>query len=70
MLQQRRRTDGEVLTIEPMSVKELYRSLDREHAFGLEHHLVRAAVNGSYVADDHQLRGGEEVVFIPPVSGG
>ena len=28
------------------------------------------AVNGSYVADDHLLNRNDEVVIIPPVSGG
>jgi molybdopterin converting factor subunit 1 len=32
--------------------------------------LIRMAVNGSYVDDDHPVSAGDEVALIPPVAGG
>lgn len=32
--------------------------------------IIRLAVNGSYVADDAPVAGGDEVALIPPVAGG
>ena len=32
--------------------------------------LVRVAVNQEYVKLDHPVRGGDEVAFFPPVTGG
>lgn len=32
--------------------------------------VVRYAVNQNYVADDAPVRGGDEVAFFPPVTGG
>lgn len=32
--------------------------------------IIRLAVNGSYVDDDAEVAGGDEVALIPPVAGG
>lgn len=48
----------------------LYRLLSSRYGFTLGEHVVRAAVNGRYVGWDATLADGDEVVFIPPVSGG
>jgi molybdopterin synthase sulfur carrier subunit len=45
-------------------------ALYRELGLSLEERLVRAAVNGEFVKMSHQLKDGDEVVFIPPVAGG
>ena len=53
------------------TVKELWDKLRREHTglTGVELKLLYA-VNSEYVALDHELADGDEVAFIPPVSGG
>ena len=53
------------------TVKELWDKLRREHTglAGVELKLLYA-VNSEYVALDHELADGDEVAFIPPVSGG
>lgn len=33
-------------------------------------HIIRLAVNGSYVDGDAPVKGGDEVALIPPVAGG
>lgn len=50
------------------TVGELYAEL--QPRLGLETALVRAAVNGEFVENDHALKDGDEVVFVPPVAGG
>lgn len=40
------------------------------HDFGLQPNILRVAVNGEFVDDGHTLRDMDEVVLIPPVSGG
>ncbi|MGA9421271.1 MAG: MoaD/ThiS family protein [Rhodanobacteraceae bacterium] len=48
----------------------LYVELKRRHgfAFGPEH--LRVAVNGVLVDWDHALADADQIVFLPPVSGG
>ncbi len=48
----------------------LYVELAARHRFTLPADRVRAAVNDQYVPATHQLHAGDEVLFVPPVSGG
>jgi molybdopterin converting factor small subunit len=48
----------------------IYAQEDQRYRFGIEASIVRAAVNGRYIPWDAPLTDGDEVVFIPPVSGG
>lgn len=56
---------------EGSTVKELWDALARDYPklASARMHLLYA-VNQSYVAPDHVLRDRDEVVFVPPVSGG
>jgi len=56
---------------EGSTVNDLWDKLRRDHAglSGVELKLLYA-VNSEYVALDHRLADGDEVAFIPPVSGG
>jgi molybdopterin converting factor subunit 1 len=49
---------------------ELYHQLCQDAVLTLGREHVRAAVNGEFVDWDTPLQCGDEVVFIPPVSGG
>jgi molybdopterin converting factor subunit 1 len=53
------------------TVSDLWKSLQKDYP-KLDVPGIRLlyAVNQSYVTPDHQLADGDEVVFIPPVSGG
>lgn len=53
------------------TVKDLWDAVRRQHAglSGVDLRLLYA-VNSEYVALDHRLADGDEVAFIPPVSGG
>lgn len=48
----------------------LYAECAARHGFGMPLARVRLAVNGTFVAWSHVLQDGDEVVFLPPVSGG
>lgn len=50
--------------------RELYAEVAAVHGFALPLERLRAAVNASFVDFDHVLGDGDEVVFVPPVSGG
>jgi molybdopterin synthase catalytic subunit len=43
---------------------------DRHPEVGMLGPRLRVAVNGELAPDDHRLRDGDEVAFLPPVSGG
>lgn len=49
---------------------ELYAALREQYGFSLGADQVKVAVNEEYSTMDHALRDGDDVVFIPPVSGG
>jgi sulfur-carrier protein len=48
----------------------VYADAADRHGFSLDRSVLRPAVNGRYVRWDTSLSDGDEVVFIPPVSGG
>jgi molybdopterin converting factor small subunit len=61
---------AEVVTSDAGTLPELYAELSRRHGFDLAPGRVRVAVNGAFVTWDHGLAEGDEIVFVPPVSGG
>ena len=56
---------------EGSTVADLWKALQRDYP-KLDVPGIRLlyAVNQNYVGNDHQLRNNDEVVFVPPVSGG
>jgi molybdopterin synthase sulfur carrier subunit len=50
--------------------RELYAEVAAAHGFAFAPERLRVAVNGAFVDWEHGLASGDEVVFIPPVSGG
>lgn len=50
--------------------RALYAEVDAAHGFGFAAERLRVAVNGAFVGWDHALADRDEVVFLPPVSGG
>ena len=50
--------------------RDLYAEVSRAHAFALAPDRVRVAVNGALTDWERALADGDEVVFLPPVSGG
>lgn len=50
--------------------RTLYAQLCQQHGFALGHERLRMAVNGEFAGWDRVLADGDEIAFLPPVSGG
>lgn len=68
LFRERAGRDEERLLTDATTVGQLYGEL--EPRLGLAPNLVRAALNGEFVDNDHPIAEGDEVVFVPPVAGG
>lgn len=53
-----------------LTAAAVYSDAAERHGFSLDRKVLRPAVNGRYVSWDTPVADGDEVVFIPPVSGG
>lgn len=69
-LREERGQPQETLKILPVTARELYAQLKDKHALSLPASMMRVAVNEEFVSWDRLLQDGDEVTFIPPVSGG
>jgi molybdopterin converting factor subunit 1 len=69
-LRDQRGLAAEVIDTEAETPCELYGVLQARHGLSLPPSQVRFAVNGQYVDANEPMKGGDEVVFIPPVAGG
>jgi len=50
--------------------RSLYAELRTRHGIALPAERVRVAINGEFAAWDRALADGDEIAFLPPVSGG
>lgn len=64
--------DTEIVTVDPerASPTEIYTDVAGRYGFTLDRSIIRPAINGRYVKWDAPVADGDEIVFIPPVSGG
>ena len=70
-LKERVGTDQALLRCEsPLSAAELYQQLRQRHGFRFEPSMLRVAINGAFADWQTPLAEGDEVVFLPPFSGG
>ena len=53
-----------------VDARALYSELCARHGFTMSEDRLRVAINGEFAAWERQLHDGDEVVFLPPVSGG
>ena len=70
MLRESAGVESEDLSTSSETPKELYAELRETHGFSLEATELRVAVNGEFAELDDTLTKGDEIAFIPPVSGG
>ncbi len=63
-------TDAESVDTLASDARGLYAQLRARHGFGMDESRLRVAVNGEFAGWNHALRDGDEIAFIPPVSGG
>jgi sulfur-carrier protein len=61
---------GESIESAAVDPAALYEEVRKRHAFTMSRERLRVAVNGRFVDWGHALQSGDEVVFLPPVSGG
>ncbi|MEO7432563.1 MAG: MoaD/ThiS family protein [Dokdonella sp.] len=52
------------------TLRALYAEVSEVHAFSMAVDRLRVAVNGAFVGWEHAPADNDEVVFLPPVSGG
>ncbi len=69
-LRDRAGMDAEQVNSLATDARGLYTELRARHGFGLGEDKLRVAINGGFAAWNQHLHDGDEVVFIPPVSGG
>jgi molybdopterin converting factor subunit 1 len=62
--------DAEPVQSASASARGLFDELRARHGFRLTAERVRVAINGEFAAWDRALADGDEVAFLPPVSGG
>ena len=63
-------TDGEEFLTKAPTPRGLYLELQESKGFTLNENELRVAINGEFGQMDEALGDGDEVAFIPPVSGG
>lgn len=61
---------GESLASAAADPRALYAEIAQRYRLALAPERLRVAVNGEFAAWDTPLRDNDEVVFLPPVSGG
>jgi molybdopterin converting factor subunit 1 len=69
-LREQRGKEREQLFTKCHGVAELYDELALMHGFHLKRDFVRAAINDTFVPWQEEIRSGDKIVFVPPVSGG
>ncbi len=62
--------DSEDCVAATADARALYAQLRQQHGFALDHARLRVAINGEFARWDRALADGDEVAFLPPVSGG
>jgi molybdopterin converting factor small subunit len=70
LLREQRGLAEESLHTNAEDAAALYRELQERHGFTLSVNRLRLAIGGEFVSWPAPLRGGETLVFIPPVAGG
>jgi len=69
-LREQAELSGEECVLTVQTAGELYAQLHERHGFLLSAGQVKVAINQEYQTMDSALNAGDEIVFIPPVSGG
>jgi molybdopterin synthase sulfur carrier subunit len=60
----------EIVASEACDPRSLYAEAAARHGFRMPLERVRVAVNGAFAGMDSALHDGDEVAYLPPVSGG
>jgi sulfur-carrier protein len=69
-LRDRTGCDSETVASAALQPRDLYAQVAERHGITLAPERLRVAINGEFADWNHPLRDGDEIVFLPPVSGG
>lgn len=69
-LRDRTGCDSETFTSNATAPRDLYAQVAQRHGITLSAERVRVAINGEFADWNRGLQDGDEIVFLPPVSGG
>ncbi len=70
LLREQRGQSGETLRTSAQTPGELYAQLKKDYRFTLPEQSVRVSINEQFADWQAELKSGDRVVFLPPVSGG
>ncbi len=70
LLAERRGLAEETVASTARTPAALYAELDARHGLGLETRHFRAAVNDEFASWEQEIRSGDAIAFLPPMSGG
>jgi molybdopterin synthase sulfur carrier subunit len=62
--------DAEEVASDTHDARQLYRECKQRYGFAWDADRLRLALNGEFADWDRPLRNGDEIAFLPPVSGG
>ena len=62
--------NNELMETQAHDAAQLFEFLREKYSIALSKDILKVAVNNEFVSWKHPLKDGDEVVFIPPVSGG
>ena len=62
--------DSEDIVTNGADARALYEELRRRHGFTMPAERLRVAVNGEFAGWERALAEGDEIAFLPPMSGG
>jgi molybdopterin converting factor subunit 1 len=69
-LKDQAKSSQEVWVTNQATAGDLYSELKNKHHFKLNLSEIRVAINGNFASIDQPIFDSDEIVFIPPVSGG
>lgn len=70
LLRDERGIDEETVQTNAHTAHELYQELKKQHNFRLSIESLKVSINDTMTSWQTELKNGDQVVFIPPVSGG
>ena len=70
MLREQRGVATELMDTDAKNLVDLYGEIANRYGFTLDSSLIRAAINGTFIAMSTELQDGDSVVLMPPVAGG
>ena len=70
LLREERGIDSETITTNVDTVLELYNDLQVRYNFSLSEESIQVSINDAFLPWKTKLKDDDQVVFLPPVSGG